>query len=99
MRIMLMRIGVQRPDRGQLCGKTRQESGGNAMQVDSDKSLGRTLQVSGAALAAVLLSSTGAWAQCVDNFNLAAVIAGVGLQPVQRLVPLGTGPSLQSLTS
>ena len=53
----------------------------------------------GAALAMGVLSSTGAWAQCADNFNLAATIAGVGLQPVQRLVPLGTGPSLSALTS
>ena len=53
----------------------------------------------GAALAMGVFSSTGAWAQCADNFNLAATIAGVGLQPVQRLVPLGTGPSLSALTS
>ena len=53
----------------------------------------------GAALAMGVFSSTGAWAQCVDNFNVAATIPGVGLQPVQRLVPLGTGPSLGALTS
>ena len=53
----------------------------------------------GAALLATLSGSSGAWAQCRDDFNLASTIAGVGLQPVQRLVPLGTGPSLQALTS
>ena len=52
----------------------------------------------GSALGVSLLASTGALAQCRDNFNTAATIGGV-LQPVQRLVPLGTGPSLSALTS
>src|SRR5262249_41166925 len=69
-----------------------------AVSVASEGRCGSAL-FAGAALLAALSGSSAAWAQCTDNFNLASTIAGVGLQPVQRLVPLGTGPSLQALTS
>ena len=71
----------------------------NIVAPTARRPLASRLLAGGAALAMGVFSSTGAWAQCADNFNLAAIIPGVGLQPVQRLVPLGTGPSLGALTS
>jgi opacity protein-like surface antigen len=52
-----------------------------------------------AALAIGLTGPTSAWAQCTDNFNFFAFVAGKGFTPVQNLAPLGTGSSLSALTS
>ena len=63
--------------------------------------LGKTRKraiIGGAALGIGLLGSSGAWAQCTDNFNTFASIAGKN-QPVQNLVPLGTGTALNALSS
>src|SRR5262249_32801954 len=51
------------------------------------------------ALTTGLFATSGAWAQCADNFNVISFIPGKGFQPVQALTPLGTGPSLGALTS
>jgi opacity protein-like surface antigen len=45
-----------------------------------------------------LAGSSGAWAQCTDNFNFFANINGQPT-PVATLLPLGTGSSLSALTS
>ena len=52
----------------------------------------------GVALVMGLLGTSGAYAQCRDNFNFAANINGQ-LLPVQTLLPLGAGSSLSALTS
>jgi opacity protein-like surface antigen len=61
----------------------------------------RSLLCSSAALAAALLASSGAWAQCTDNFNFRALnVPSPGQSaPVSVLVPLGAGSSLSALTS
>ena len=54
-----------------------------------------------AALALGLFGSSGAWAQCTDNFNYRAVnVPGPGqFAPVSVLAPLGTGSSLSAFIS
>jgi opacity protein-like surface antigen len=51
-----------------------------------------------AALLLGLAGSSGAWAQCTDDFNFFGTVGGVPT-PVQNLLPLGTGSSLSALTS
>ena len=74
-------------------------SGDTGLPERGQRSRCRGALLAGAALLSAISASSGAWAQCRDDFNVAAIIAGVGLQPIQRLVPLGTGPSLSALTS
>jgi opacity protein-like surface antigen len=69
------------------------------MSLNSRLSARKSAILGGAALAIGAFGSTGAWAQCTDNFNYAAFIVGKGITPVQNLVPLGTGSSLSALTS
>ena len=55
----------------------------------------------GAALATGLLGSSGAWAQCTDNFAFRGqnIPAATQFAPVQDLLPLGRGSSLGALTA
>ena len=55
----------------------------------------------GAALALGMLGSSGAWAQCTDNFNFRATnVPSPGqFAPVSVLAPLGTGSSLSAFIS
>jgi opacity protein-like surface antigen len=55
----------------------------------------------GAALALGMLGSSGAWAQCTDNFNFSAAnVPSPGqFAPVSVLAPLGTGSSLSAFIS
>jgi hypothetical protein len=56
----------------------------------------------GVALVMGLLGTSGAYAQCTDNFNFVGNIGTVGtpiIVPVSTLLPLGTGSSLSALTS
>ena len=55
----------------------------------------------GAALAAGLLGSSGAWAQCTDTFfTFGNNIPAPGqMRPYQELLPLGRGSSLSALTA
>jgi opacity protein-like surface antigen len=53
----------------------------------------------GAALAMGLMGSTGAWAQCRDNFNFIGNLGGGQFTPVSTFFPLGTGSTLSALTS
>jgi opacity protein-like surface antigen len=46
-----------------------------------------------------VLGSSGAYAQCTDNFNFVGNLGGGVFTPVQNLFPLGTGSSLSALTS
>jgi len=52
-----------------------------------------------AALALGLFGSSGAWAQCTDNFNYFGVIGGGPSVPISQFLPLGRGSSLSALTS
>jgi opacity protein-like surface antigen len=58
----------------------------------------RSAILGSAALILGTLGSSGAWAQCTDNFNFFATIGGTPT-PAQNLLPLGTGSSLSALTS
>ena len=52
----------------------------------------------GTALAFAMLGSSGAWAQCTDNFNFFAFVGGQP-KPVQELLPLGRGASVSAFVS
>ena len=52
-----------------------------------------------AALALGLFGSSGAWAQCTDNFNYFGVVGGGPSVPISQFLPLGRGSSLSALTS
>jgi len=54
--------------------------------------------LSTAALATMLSASSGAWAQCADNFPVIGIINGQA-KPWQNLLPLGTGSSLNALSA
>src|SRR4029453_2312061 len=62
---------------------------------------GKSAILGGAALALGMLGSSGAWAQCTDNFNFrAANVPSPGqFAPVSVLAPLGTGSSLSAFIS
>src|SRR5262245_59324147 len=52
------------------------------------------------ALTVGLFGSSGAWAQCTENFNLSlSLTPGGKLLPVAIVAPLGTGSSLSALTA
>jgi opacity protein-like surface antigen len=53
---------------------------------------------SSAALAVGLFGSTGAWAQCTDNFAVGLFVPG-GPFPAANALPLGTGSSVSALVS
>jgi opacity protein-like surface antigen len=53
----------------------------------------------GAALALGMLGSSGAWAQCTDNFNYFGQVGGGPSVPISQFLPLGRGSSLSALTS
>jgi opacity protein-like surface antigen len=61
--------------------------------------LQRSVALGTAALMFGVFGSSGAFAQCTDNFNFFAFIAGKGNTPVSNLLPLGTGSSLSALTA
>src|SRR5437762_1213658 len=65
------------------------------------RSLPKSAILGGAALAVGLLGSSGAWAQCTDNFNFTALNIPVpgARAPVQDLLPLGRGSSLSAFTA
>src|SRR5687767_6086269 len=50
------------------------------------------------ALALAMLGSSGAWAQCTDNFNFFGIVGGEP-KPVQQLLPLGRGSSVSAFVS
>src|SRR5262245_8959563 len=52
----------------------------------------------GAALVFAMLGSSGAWAQCTDNFNFFGIVGGQP-KPVQELLPLGRGSSVSAFVS
>ena len=53
----------------------------------------------GVALVMGLLGTSGAYAQCTDNFNFVGNLGGGNFVPVSTLLPLGAGSSLSALTS
>jgi len=61
----------------------------------------KSATLGGTALAFAMLGSSGAWAQCTDNFDFRArdVPSPGQFAPVSVLVPLGTGSSVSALVS